>query len=454
VASALAGCGKITGPSDLINIDAPVTPQDAPEREIDAPDASLSGTVHFITQSHVSNSLALAAVANVPVFAYLPNGTMIGSGSSDGSGSASLAIYPGGSVLAAYAHNLDVGYDFVSYYAVQDGDTLTLGQHTTLNTPAALATVTLEYGTVSGATSYDFYNACGYLGSSGTTVASVVINQNCAPAPVTVFMEAYSPTVGEYYTASVQVTTLTTGSTFFAGAFTPEYPATGTATMNLAGIPSEVASAYGEFLSVSSTDGYEWESAATPQVVLTNGSGSGTTTFAYGGGRTIAETILQRPGAYYGMDVFDGLPVSATTSYTVASPPLPPWLSTSIASSAPDGQVAWFPVKTATTVDANGIVLRLRWSHAVTMGGPSIPFSWTIVLPPDATSYKVPTLPSAFASAQPLVSDSFSTNVDYFTIPSITNGYDGFRQVPEREIIGNSTGAVYGAFTHMIVSGN
>jgi hypothetical protein len=449
-ALALAACGKI---------DVQETQQDAPVQhdasiDISLIDAALTANINVVTRAHVLNSMPGSTAPMTVVYSSLPNATVQNTTMTDANGSGTIAVYPGGSVTAVYPHNVDGGYDFASYYGVKDGDTLTFGQPTTLTSPSTVETVTLSWTPVSTPSFYEIFTPCGYYGEvlPPATTAVVTLNDNCAAAPAQFMIEEF-PTTGSDYFSYGALSTVTSGSSasLAMSAFVVN-PSTTTLTGSLTGLPSEIATASCSAQTIATNTGTSFASYTCPSVNVTGSAATLVDDFNPGDGHTLVETSLRRTGSYQNMIVYDGEPANVT-SWAVTTPNLPPWMNV-IGSSAPDGKVAWFTLPTTGTSAANGIVVRLRWSHVITMGGPSVPFTWTVVLPPDVTSFTVPTLPMDFAIAQPMATDSFTTNVEYFLIPSLAAGYDSFRSVPERDLVSPDYGARLGDYPRVIVSGN
>jgi hypothetical protein len=159
----------------------------------------------------------------------------------------------------------------------------------------------------------------------------------------------------------------------------------------------------------------------------TGGAFSNTFPWAATAVRTEARLVMQRQGTFAAFQLLDALR-SDTTTWTVASPALPPWLQSSTTSTA--NRTASLALVGTGAYDAS--VFQIRWEHVV--GADLVPSVWTFILPPGMTSFSFPALPSQFAGVYPDPNDNFEAEAHIIEIPSVTS-YDALRAVPESSLI-------------------
>jgi hypothetical protein len=143
--------------------------------------------------------------------------------------------------------------------------------------------------------------------------------------------------------------------------------------------------------------------------------------------RTEAQLAMTRPGNFPTMRLLDVLQPT-TTTWTVATPALPPWLQLFDASTA-DRTGSLHLVGTG-AYDA--AVLQISWTHV--MGSTSVPFAWTFILPPQTTAFAFPALPAEHAGDLPQPDDAYTVQAHVIEIPAVA-GYDALRAIPEKSLI-------------------
>jgi len=147
------------------------------------------------------------------------------------------------------------------------------------------------------------------------------------------------------------------------------------------------------------------------------------------GDRVTADLVMNRRGTYRQMEILDGLQPNAT-SWTIASPTLPPWDSANIASAAAR-VVSWFPDGPLTH---DGNVLKLTWYRSNAAQTMTWYYNWYIITPPDVTTITLPKLPAPFAAETPQLDDPLYVNqLEMVEIPTVM-GYDAFRALPEAAV--------------------
>jgi hypothetical protein len=437
-----AGCGKVgNAGTDASMFDA-------------APDADLVGHARVVTQSHVAGDGAVAAsMSGVQVFALRPNSSMVDLQTTDNAGGAALTIYPGGSVTAIYPHVYDnnataaqQGADLVTFMGVKDADALTFG---TRFTPYKGGTAANQVGTVNvtvsgaGATTgfVEVETPCGYTeppqftAQTATVAIPVYAWCNVSPFEIGGYIYQDAPTAGATsYTYNAP--TLNNGNASFALSF----PAGHAFTMSTTGVPAEVTSV-----------SFNTQPTLSPEIFsdgnFANGGGTNVGGVVSGGAYTGMGTIypigdhllgalhFSRAGGFSSTTLYDQLPTNAT-AWTVTAPTLVPWLNGSALFSS-EHRLEWSSEATTGASAIDAVVVTLTWSHAMMIGNTNValPYSWTIILPPDATSVTWPTLPTQFAADQPQPeTDTIDSNVRLVEFPSI-NGYDALRALPERNIV-------------------
>ena len=410
---ALCACGKVNNN----------TPVDA-----DLVDADLTGMLSVVTQTRffVAGGPAIGATqASVDVVSIRPNNTVADMVQTDANGHASLKVYPGGSITAIYQHPADMGADLVTYFGAQPNDVLTFGQRFSPSTSNNLGSMTFSYPAIAAATSYDVFGPCGGAGApSGTLSIALSEFDFCHHDPMDIVFLAFNSTgqvINYNYISNVAFQNGTTRS--IAG-----WGNAGTAMVNVTGLPPEVQNLTAEFLTVGnvgSPDDEMFIRSVNGQVT----GGAYTNSFAWAptGVRTEARLFMSRLGTYRQMQIVDSLQASSTT-WTVASPALPPWLQTFTASAA--DQMGIMYLVGDGTYDAG--MFRINWTHV--MGSTNVPFVWTFILPPQMTTFSFPKLPAQFAADLPQPQDSFGIQAHVIEIPSVS-GYDALRAIPEKSLI-------------------
>jgi len=391
-------------------------------------DADETGMLSVVTQSRffAGGTAVGAAQPSVDVVSVRPNNTLADMAQTDASGHASLKVYPGGSVTAIYPHPMatDMGADLVTYFGVKPDDVLTFGQRFSPNTSTSLGTMTFTYPAVAGVNFYEVYGPCGAFGAAaGTLSVTMTEFSSCHHDPMDIVYLAFN-TAGQVINYSYINVPFQAGTSRAIGS----WAAAKTAMVSVTGLPPEVLNLSATFFNVGNLGSSDEEMFGTSVSGQATG-GAYTNSFAWGttGVRTEARLSMSRPGTYRQMLLLDSLQSSATT-WTVASPALPPWLQTFTASIADQMGIMYLVGDGA----YDAAVFRINWNHV--SGTTNIPFSWTFILPPKMTTFTFPKLPAQFAAYLPQPQDTFSTVAHVIEIPSIMT-YDALRAIPEKSLI-------------------
>jgi hypothetical protein len=425
-----AGCGKINASSD----------------DAGAPDANLMGTASVVTQNHVAGAGMIgSAAANISVVSLRPNNSMLDMQTTDTNGAGSLMIYPGGSVTAVYPHQLDnggaagsmQGVDLVTFDGVNTGDALTFGTRFSQPADTAIGNVSISFPN-EGIESIEsvVYTPCGER-SVFRFPLSVPVYAWCASTPweVSSFQLALGGGQEQYYGSAS--TTLANNS----GTINGTYGASHVVAASIAGLPAETTSAGFNLAGVinPSVFGDNVTQPFTATTTLGSGATAGTATSNItafvNGDQYEGQATLSRSANFGSTSIYQMVPTSATT-WSVGTVAPPPWINGHQYFST-EAKAEWAIDSTAGASTFDGIVVVVSWSHTTIVNGSNItvPYTWTFILPPTATSVKLPTLPAPFASIVPLPdTDDVNATVTLVEFPSV-NGYDALRAVPERDIV-------------------
>jgi hypothetical protein len=400
----LAACGKVQGGG----VDAAPTI-----------DADLSGDATVVTQAVLFGTPVGSKAANIDIISTLPNAKVFATGKTDAMGNATIKVVPGGAVTAIYKHPApDMGAELISWVGVAPGDTLTFGSRQ-LSTAGvvgvALGTQSYSGPALATATFYSVYTSCSSAGTSAAPfTVTIPESSTCHVEPMDILFIANGPAgvVGYSYLPN---RTFTNGAAVSITSWaTPQ-----NGSINMSGLPPEVASVGGTFRTVID--------AKTPEFLTSyNGTPTGgafSTTFPTPptGDRTVGAASLGRPG-FSSVQVLDSFSASNVTQ-TIAAPTLPPWMQGSATASSALREVNWFPVPTAASV-SDGQIVRLNWSHQI--GGTSYSHQWNLIVPPGRSTLALPEFPATFTDNTPQPQDFLGAFVRGFDISSVT-GFDMLR---------------------------
>lgn len=406
----LAGCGNVAGTKP---VDAGV-------------DADLGGDATVVTQAALFGTTG--AVGNIDVISMLPNNTVLATAKTDASGNATIRVYPGGTVTAVYKHTVNMGADLITWAGVKPGDKLTFSNRnpgTSGQPTTAIGAQTYSWPTLAAASFYQVFTACN-SGSVSAPTLSIAMSEfpTCHQDPtMTVLYAAFDANsvlinFGIRSTAFVNAQTVALGS----------WATAATGTINITGLPPEVALLNGGFRSVIDP---RFDLPVFGSYSGTPTGGAFTTTFkiSQAGTRTVGSLNLGRTG-FRSMQILDSFSTSTTTQ-TVAAPVFPPWGQTSTIMSTALGMASWFVVPSPSS-SYQGQFLRVTWTHSIS--GVFHPSQWDFILPPGVTSLTFPALPAPLDGVLPAPQDTGSASTRVFDIPSITS-YDMLRALPSGNIM-------------------
>lgn len=419
------------------------------------PDADESGDVTVLAKAALANQTPGSNIADVDIISTLPNGDVFATAKTGGDGSATIKVVPGGSVTAAYKRTTDMGYEFITFMAVKPGDTLEFGNRNPNNISPSTSIGSFTYSWPAAPGSPNIYRAhtsCTTAQATHPTLSAAADERtDCHKEPMDVLFTAH--TVGtnvlQNFAFRSNVAFTAGGSTSIGGWNTAV-----AATANITGIPTEVIGANTvntRFAAV--LDGNSERS------ILGAGNASGaasggafTGNFQWGslGERTLATLTMSRPGNFAQMRVIDFLPANAT-SWTVASPMLPPWLEGSFLQSSVNRSVEWSLVPGSTGMTHDTVLLHTQWS--VTIGGMPHQSQWHFIAPPDTTRIQYPKLPASFNDILPS-SEVFIgiAQLKPIEIPTVSN-YDAIRAQPSGNIMCIECAVRAGEVQRIITSG-
>jgi hypothetical protein len=410
----LVGCGKVSnGPA----VDAAA----------DSVDADLSGDATIVTEAALFGAKIGTRVGNIDIISMFPDNMVLAMAKTDAGGSATIKVYPGGTVTAVYRHTVDMGADLITWVGVKPGDTLMFGsrQFSTSGQPnPSLGTQTFTWPALAGATEFDVFTSCSGAFAPGTATSIVETEfTTCHQDPMDVVYLAFGANGLTNFGFRSNVTFVNGGTVALGG-----WSALQTGSINITGLPSEISSLSGTFntiLDSNKTLSFGGSYNGTP----TGGAFSATFPWHSTGERTVGSVVLTRTG-FASIRVLDSFS-SNTLTQTVAAPALTPWVQGSVTSSSALKMASWFVVPEASSV-YDGQLLRVTWSHLIS--GTFHPHQWNFILPPGQTSISYPALPSQFSDAMPLPEDSTNATLRVFDISSVTS-YDMVRTMPSRNIM-------------------
>lgn len=314
-------CGAVNDSSNKTIDAAPgVDTPSVPDASL-GPDADLSGEATVTTKAAVTGQTLNTPIADVNLISLLPNGAPHATGKTDATGSATIKVYPGGTVTAVYRHTgTDMGADLFTFVGVKPGDNLEFGQRSLppIGTSMNLGSQTYSWPASLNAavTTYRVQTSC-----SSTTVAVPGLSSSALPelsscnkTPMRILYTAITGSPSTLAGCGVRSTTFSNGANVALGSWTNSVAGSG----NLSGLPTSIT---GLSVSLRAIVG------GTTELPLTGGGfasgvpsgGAFTGNFQWCpnlGERTIARTSLGRPD-FGSIVVMDSLPAAAT-SVTVA----------------------------------------------------------------------------------------------------------------------------------------
>ena len=444
-AAGLLGCGDV-----LVHQrnDAAVS-QDGKTADA-GPDAIGMGMVNVITQAYVPyNGLSTgSAVPNIVVVGTNVDESFGAMTTSDTNGSASLAVEDGGAVTAIYPGSASSNQVYIETYAgVKAGDTLTYGQYVYPN-ENLLGTLTVNYPAFAGASSYDIFTPCGGYGVGNVLTYPTSVYGYCGVPPLDVQVIAFNGSGSAIGYSNGSAASFTAPQTLTMPALT----AIPTMTVTATDIPDIVTQASAR---VGSFTGYQQELFS----IESNGAPTGNAYSLTGKlppptGHQIGSLWLSRNNGNIGNTfIYDA--VTSSTAWNIDTPVLTPWVTATLAPAA-SNEMLWFAESTPNATRADVAVMELYWSHTDTTVTPNVTtnYDWTIFLPPDVTTLQFPSFPAAAGMVLPGSTDYiyFNNGTMLIQVPSLTNGYDGIRALPERDLKCPECAVITGDVTRIITN--
>ncbi|HEX3761839.1 MAG TPA: hypothetical protein VHW23_24235 [Kofleriaceae bacterium] len=414
----MCGCGSVKTP-------AASSPDAGPGVDGDPGEpADPSGTLKVVTQARFfvpAGTASGAGQSGVDVVSVQRDGTTIdGAAKSDADGHASLPVHTGGSVTAIYHHAADAGADLVTYFGVEPDDMITFGQRFSSTQTTSLGAMTFSFPSLSAA-NYQVFGPCGN-DTAGPNQLSITLTElaSCHVDPMDVVFVALNgagQVIGYNYL----------NVAFHAGTTAPitTWATPRTAMLSITGLPAEVRVVNAVLGNVGNVDQRMFQFLVTGQA--TGGAYSNSFPWATTAVHTEAQLIVARDGNFQPIQLLDILQPD-TTTWTVASAQLPPWLQTAAVSTA-DRTGSIFMSGDG---HYDAAVVHIEWQHL--MAGATIVSRWTFVLPPTMTSFAFPALPSELAAVLPPAADQYTTEAHLIEIPAV-DGYKALRAIPEAAVM-------------------
>jgi hypothetical protein len=413
---ASAGCNEVTtftdaGGDDDTTVDGST---------VDAPAA---GTVTVITRTRYPD--LDAPLANVPVIAVAPDGTLRDSGVSDATGTATLDVIAGDSVTAIYPVGTNGNQDLLTTLAVEPGDTLTYGAYILDFTDTGGLAVTWPPATDISAW-YLYTDCSSAYGGSGTTLAGEVQRYaNCTNDTTDVMIVGHATGDGQPSVwAKLEDVAWASGAATFT-----TYQNAPTVTIAASGIPPEISyfelSPYGTMGRVQvSSSVYVYASPPTDGAL----SGSGRVAVGNGGyghwyASRNANGLSQQEG---------NIGMTSATELRLDDPALIPFVTRPQINAAAR-QALWIQTDGA-PYDVAYFTMsysNLPPSFVPGIGGAQY-YSWTIIVPPGVTSLELPALPG-YEEYLPIESAFISGDV-MLVEDERYDGYRGARNMPEWDL--------------------
>ena len=380
----------------------------------DVPDARRvidSGAPIDATPTTISLTLTIAGSpsSGAVVLADGPNGTQT-QATTDSSGDATVNVSGTSDVTLALVQG--GGAQFITIGAVA------AGQHLILSIPSDDQKMQINVGGTSPDTSTFSLAVPASEGDPDNTVAlagdgttsHVNIPANGATTPID--LVALTSDATQYVAI--------TGQTFTSGQ-SVQLPSTwspvSTVTINASALPSDVTSVFASINSFS--DNLKLETggagnAATPDT----GAATVTTTFAPVGSSFRTGLHLANGGS---SQIVFRHTAQAPTTVAVTGSELAPWISNATATSSP-ARLQWTVTDSGGTATLVGCVLGVNYS----LGENNV--QWSAILPGDATSWTLPTLPASLAQWAPASDTSISIG-NFFAVSqtTTTTNFPSFR---------------------------
>jgi hypothetical protein len=298
-------------------------------------------------------------------------------------------------------------------------------------------------------TTYRALTSCGTGSAAAPALSSNAVTErsNCNKGTMDVLYTANQAGVNSLlHCGSRQNITFANGANVALGS----WQNAAAATSNITGLPASIVSLSTQFSTVIDGQTERFLSGGgTANGAPSGGAFTGNFPWCQFGERTNASLNMNRAGNFGPIRVIDSLPSSAT-SWTVASPALPPWIEGTFLQSAFLGIVQWVLVPEGTpSADATYLFL----SYNIRINSMNFSGQWHFVMPPEMQVLQMPKLPSQFAEIVPTPEFGMGLNrIITIDIPTI-NGYDAFRAMGTSLAICPECFVRSGEIQRVIVSG-
>jgi hypothetical protein len=389
------------------------------------PDADESGEATVTTKGFVVGQTVGAVVGDIDLISMLPNNMVLATAKTSAGGTATIKVYPGGTVTAVYKRMApDLGADLVTFVGVKPGDTLEFGNRNIAfsGTSAVIGAQNYSWPTAPapGVTTYRIATSCTQPGVAAPTLSVAGDERNnCNKTPMDVLYTAVTNTA-LVNCGSRQNVTFANGANVALGS----WQNASTFISNITGLPTSSTQLNVQLSSIIDGGTERFLSGGGfASGVPSGGAFTGNFAWCQIGERTSARLDMFRPGNFFGIRVADSLPSSAT-SWTVASPVTPPWIEGTFLTSAAKGRVDWVLVPEGTNA-ADATYVELQFTQRI--NSTNFTGRWFFALPPDKQSLDFPKLPASFVDLVPSVDFGvFVSRLFVVDVPTVT-GYDALK---------------------------
>ncbi len=417
-ALALGACGEVLK----------VQPDGAGGADDAGPDAAVRGPV-TVTVLDRANTGAVAV--GVPVVFVDPDGTIVGTETTNGEGKVTAEILPGASATAVVT--VGNGKVMTTILAIAPGDDVVLGR--TNPDLGTAGTFVVNWTQLGGANDYSIYGPCGFHDSAvaGVTTKTITLRNDCNPATMELMIHARNTsnaTIGFSSKANISVAAGNTTMGPFVNS------------LNFTGSFTNISRTTNLTMSRRAPDGLGFSNSVTQDVTSLT-STTATATVPSTGSARVDTTLsgMQNDS----QEIHQRLAGNATTyGLDVAATALP-WIN------APSLDIASRTITiTSTAAGTSGdtpdlVETNLSWRR----GNNS--FSWAI-FGPTLDSITLPALTGDLADALPVASDNLTgTRVTAYDADTFA-GYAAVREATGAALVGTFEDSPRGTATLVRIS--
>lgn len=433
------GCGSVKDSGGAI------------DATIDTPpgiDADESGTATVSTKAAVPGQTVGAVVADVDIISMLPNNTLLEMKKTDGTGNATIKVYPGGTVTAIYRHTGgDMGADLITWVGVKPGDTLEFGNRQIgVTSSTNIGTQSYSYPSVGAGHRYIVRTNCSASSANDPTL-SVSVSE---------FSSCNKTTMDALYTATLSASPFTLTNCASRQNFTfmngqnlaiGSWQTAVNATANITGLSATITNVTTQLGTVIDGDAERFSAQANG--APSGGAFTGSFPWCTFGERTLGTLFMSRNGNFGSMQLFDSLP-SSQVSWTVANPMMPPWIEGTFLTSTHLGLVSWVLVPDG--MNASDAVYA-SVSYTIRISNMFYGGTWHFIAPPNTMAINLPKLPAQFAEILPTTEFGMGLNrLQTFDVPTVTS-YDQVRTMGTANAMCMQCAARAGDVMRVVVSG-